>query len=77
MKRQIWLEYKKMWNKVTRVSVIAMFHPAHFKEAVLIERFVFIGNLAVPYFVAVIVLTLLYAAVFGGTTRLFSKRYGI
>lgn len=56
---------------------LRMIHPAHFKDDDLINEYIFIGNLAVPYFVIVVVLTLLYAAVFRGVTKLCYRKYGI
>lgn len=56
---------------------LRMIHPAHFKDDDLINEYIFIGNLAVPYFVIVVVLALLYAAVFRGVTKLCYRKYGI
>ncbi|MDE5700025.1 MAG: hypothetical protein K2I96_21900 [Lachnospiraceae bacterium] len=56
---------------------LRMILPAHFKDDDLINEYIFIGNLAVPYFVIVVVLTLLYAAVFRGVTKLCYRKYGI
>ncbi len=66
-----------IWRSRTDYGQLRMIHPVHFKDDDLMNEYLFIGNLAVPYFVIVIVLTLLYVAVLRGATRLFYRRYGI
>ena len=66
-----------IWQSRNDYGQIRMIHPAHFKDDALMNEFVFIGNIAIPYFVIVVLLTLLYVAVFRGATRLCYRKYGI
>lgn len=62
---------KNMYGMIELVS------PMHFESDNLFQKFMFIGNAAVPYFVVVFVLTVLYVAVLYIGTRLSYKKYHI
>jgi hypothetical protein len=65
-----------MWTK-NMYGTIELISPMNFENDNLIERYVFIGNVAVPYFVVVFLLTVLYAVIFYIGTKLSYKKYHI
>jgi hypothetical protein len=65
-----------MWTK-NMYGTIELISPMNFENDNLIERYVFIGNAAVPYFVVVFLLTVLYVMIFYIGTRLSYKKYHI
>lgn len=58
-------------------NILELFSPIYFKNDTLIQRYLFVGNIAVPYFVAVSVVTVLYVAVLYSGVRLSYKKYHI
>jgi hypothetical protein len=58
-------------------GTIELISPMNFENDNLIERYVFIGNAAVPYFVVVSLLTVLYVVIFYIGTKLSYKKYHI
>lgn len=58
-------------------NILELFSPIYFKNDTLIQRYLFVGNIAVPYFVAVSVVTVLYVAVLYTGVRLSYKKYHI
>lgn len=58
-------------------GVIELVSPMHFESDNMFQKFMFIGNVAVPYFVVVFVLTVLYVAILYIGTRLSYKKYHI
>lgn len=58
-------------------GIIELFSPIYFEEDSLIQLYWFVGNLAVPYFVAVSVVVVLYVAVLYTGVRLSYKKYRI
>jgi hypothetical protein len=65
-----------MWTK-NMYGTIELISPMNFENDNLIERYVFIGNAAVPYFVVVFLITVLYAVIFYIGTKLSYKKYHI
>lgn len=65
-----------MWTK-NMYGTIELISPMNFENDNLIERYVFIGNAAVPYFVVVFLLTVLYVMIFYIGARLSYKKYHI
>ncbi len=58
-------------------GIIELFSPIYFESASLVEMFLFVGNVAVPYFVAVSVVAVLYVAVLYAGVRLSYKKYAV
>lgn len=58
-------------------GIIELFSPMYFEEDSLIQLYWFVGNFAVPYFVAVSVVAVLYVAVLYIGVRLSYKKYRI
>lgn len=56
-------------------GIIELFSPMHFGSDSLVEWYLFIGNVAVPYFVAVSVVAVLYVAILYAGVRLSYKKY--
>lgn len=56
-------------------GIIELFSPMYFEEDSLIQLYWFVGNVAVPYFVAVSVVAVLYVAVLYAGMRLSYKKY--
>lgn len=54
-----------------------LFTPVRFASDDLFERYLFVGNIAVPYFAVVITLTVLYVAIFRIGVKLSYKKYHI
>lgn len=57
--------------------ILELLSPIYFKNDSLIQRYLFVGNMAVPYFAAVPVVAVLYVAVLYTGVRLSYKRYHI
>ena len=58
-------------------GLIELFSPMHFESDSLIQLYLFVGNIAVPFFVAVFIVALLYVAVLYVGMRLSYKRYAV
>jgi hypothetical protein len=58
-------------------GTIELISPMNFENDNLIERYVFIGNAAVPYFVVVFLLTVLYVMILYIGVRMSYKKYHI
>ncbi len=58
-------------------GISELLSPMHFNNNSLIELYLFIGNVAIPYFVAVSVVAVLYVAVLYAGVRLSYKRYTV
>lgn len=58
-------------------GTIELISPMNFENDNLIKRYIFIGNAAVPYFVVVLVLTVLYVVILYIGTKLSYKKYHI
>lgn len=56
-------------------GIIELFSPMHFEADSLVQLYLFVGNVAVPYFVAVSVVAVLYVAVLYAGMRLSYKKY--
>lgn len=56
-------------------GTIELFSPMYFEEDSLILLYLFVGNVAVPYFVAVSVVSVLYVAILYAGMRLSYKKY--
>jgi hypothetical protein len=65
-----------MWTK-NMYGTIELISPMNFENDNLIERYVFIGNAAVPYFVVVFLLTVLYVMILYIGVRMSYKKYHI
>ncbi len=58
-------------------GIIELFSPMRFEEDSLVQLYLFVGNVAVPYFAAVSVVALLYVAACYTGVRLSYKKYSI
>jgi hypothetical protein len=66
---------KQTENMEGLYGTVELFSPMHFESDSLIQLYLFVGNVAVPYFVAVSVVTVLYVAVLYAGMRLSYKKY--
>lgn len=62
-------------NMENLYGIIELFSPMYFEADSLVDLYLFVGNVAVPYFVAVPVVAALYVAVLYVGTRLSYKKY--
>lgn len=68
---------KQTANMEGLYGTIELFSPMHFESDSLIQLYRFVGNVAVPYFVAVSVVAALYVAVLYAGMRLSYKKYAV
>ena len=68
---------KQTANMEGLYGIVELFSPMHFELDSLVELYLFIGNVAVPYFVAISVVAVLYVAVFYAGMRLSYKKYAV
>lgn len=66
-----------IWRTRNLHGPVKMLHPANFKDDALIDEFLFIGNAVVPYFVIVLILTVVYTACFRVLIKLSYRNFGI
>lgn len=66
-----------IWRTKNLHGPVKMLHPANFKDDALIDEFLFIGNAVVPYFVIVLILTVVYTACFRVLIKLSYRKFGI